>query len=84
MKPVTLYGNATCPYCGAARMLLTRRGIPFTDINVGGNPELLAEMKQRSNSSTVPQIFVDETPIGGFEELDALDRSGELDNILAA
>ncbi|MGB5336987.1 MAG: glutaredoxin 3 [Woeseiaceae bacterium] len=84
MKPVTIYGNATCPYCGAARMLLTRRGIPFTDIDVSGDPELLAEMKQRSNGSTVPQIFVGETPIGGFDELDALDRSGELDNILAA
>ena len=84
MKPVTMYGNATCPYCVAARMLLTRKGIPFTDINVGGNPELLAEMKQRSDGSTVPQIFIGDTPIGGFEELDALDRSGELDTILAA
>lgn len=84
MKPVTVYGNATCPYCGAARMLLTRKGVPFTDVNVGGSPELLTEMRQRSGGSTVPQIFIGETPIGGFEELDALDRSGELDNILAA
>ena len=84
MKPVTIYGNATCPYCGAARMLLTRKGIPFTDIDVSGDTELFAEMKQRSNGSTVPQIFIGEVPIGGFDALDALDRSGELDNILAA
>lgn len=84
MKAVTVYGNATCPYCGAARMLLTRKGVPFTDINVSGNPQLLSEMKQRSGGSTVPQIFIGETPIGGFDELDALDKSGELDKILAA
>lgn len=84
MKPVTMYGNATCPYCGAARMLLTRKGIPFTDISVAGNPDLLQEMKQRSGGSTVPQIFIGDTPIGGFDELDALDRSGELEKILAA
>lgn len=84
MKPVTVYGNATCPYCGAARMLLTRKGVPFTDINVGGDPELLSEMRQRSGGTSVPQIFIGETPIGGFDELDALDKSGELDKILAA
>jgi glutaredoxin 3 len=84
MKPVTMYGNATCPYCGAARMLLTKKGIPFTDINVAGDPALLAEMKERSGGTTVPQIFVGETPIGGFDELYALEKSGELDKIIVA
>lgn len=84
MKPVTLYGNATCPYCGAARMLLVKKGVQFADVNVAADPELLAEMKERSGGTTVPQVFIDDTPIGGFDELYALDKSGELDKILAA
>jgi len=84
MKAVTLYGNATCPYCGAARMLLTKKEVPFTNIDVGSEPALRSEMQERSGSRTVPQIFVEDTPIGGFDELYALDKSGELDKILAA
>ena len=84
MKPVTLYGNATCPYCAAARMLLTKKGIAFTDISVAGDPALRSEMEERSGRSTVPQIFIGDSPIGGFDELYALDKSGELDKILAA
>ncbi len=84
MKPVTLYGNASCPYCGAARMLLTKKGIAFMDISVAADPALFSEMKERSGNSTVPQIFIDDTPIGGFDELYALDKSGELDKMLAA
>ncbi|MGI9235427.1 MAG: glutaredoxin 3 [Woeseiaceae bacterium] len=84
MKPVTVYGNATCPYCGAARMLLTKKGVQFADIDVAGEPALLSEMKERSGKTTVPQIFVGGTAIGGFDELYALDASGELDKILTA
>jgi len=84
MKAVTLYGNAMCPYCGAARMLLTKKGVPFANIDVGSDPALRSEMEARSGNSTVPQIFVADTPIGGFDELYALDKSGELDKILAA
>lgn len=84
MKPVTVYGNATCPYCGAARMLLTKKGIQFTDIDVAGDPALLSEMTERSGNRTVPQIIVGDTAIGGFDELYALETSGELDKILTA
>jgi glutaredoxin 3 len=82
-KPVTVYGNATCPFCGAARMLLTRKAIQFEDVDVSADPALLTEMQERSGHRTVPQIFVGETPIGGFDELCALDNSGELDRMLA-
>lgn len=82
-KPVTVYGNTSCPYCGAARMLLTRKGITFDDINVSDNPSLLEEMLERSGGRTVPQILVGDTPVGGFDELSALDKSGELDKMLA-
>jgi glutaredoxin 3 len=80
---VTVYGNATCAYCGAARMLLTRKAVKFEDIIVTNDPLLLAEMEERSGKRTVPQIFVGEIPIGGFDELCALDKSGELDKMLA-
>lgn len=82
-KSVTVYGNATCAYCGAARMLLTKKAVEFEDIIVTDDPLLLAEMEKRSGKQTVPQIFVGEIPIGGFDELCALDKSGELDKMLA-
>ncbi|MBT8088800.1 MAG: glutaredoxin 3 [Gammaproteobacteria bacterium] len=82
-KPVTLYGNTSCPYCGAARMLLTRKGIDFDDIIVTDNPALLAEMQERSGRTTVPQVLVGDAAIGGFDELSALDKSGELEKMLA-
>ncbi len=80
---VTLYGNTTCPYCGAARMLLTRKSIAFEDIGIAGNHELRNEMLRRSGSSQVPQVFIDDRHVGGFDELSALDASGELDKLLA-
>lgn len=80
---VTVYGNATCPYCGAARMLLTKKSIAFEDISIAGNHERRGEMLRRSGSSQVPQIFIDDRHVGGFDELSALDASGELDKLLA-
>ncbi len=82
-KPVTVYGNSSCAYCGAARMLLTRKAVEFKDVIVTDDPALLAEMQERSGNQTVPQIFVGDTAIGGFDELCTLDKSGELDKILA-
>lgn len=64
-------------------MLFTRKGIEFEDIIVTDNPSLLEEMQERSGRRTVPQIFVGDTAIGGFDELVALDKSGELDKMLA-
>ena len=80
---VVVYGNSTCPFCGAARMLLTKKGIEFEDISVVGDPSSFAEMQERSGRQTVPQIFIGETHVGGFDELYALDQSGELDKLLA-
>lgn len=64
-------------------MLLTRKGVVFDDIIVTDNPSLLAEMLERSGRRTVPQILVGDTAVGGFDELSALDKSGELDEMLA-
>jgi glutaredoxin 3 len=83
MKPVTVYGNASCPFCGAARLLLTKKAIPFVDVSVTADPAKLTEMWELSGNRTVPQIFIGDAPIGGFDELYALDKSGELDKMLA-
>ena len=64
-------------------MLLTRKAIAFEDIIVTDDASLLAEMAERSGNQTVPQIFIGAAPIGGFDELSALDKSGELDRMLA-
>ena len=80
---VIIYGNATCPYCGAARMLLTKKLVEFENISVTGDASLLEEMQQKSGRRSVPQIFIGDYHVGGFDELDALNRSGELDKLLA-
>jgi len=81
--PVTIYGNDTCSYCGAARMLLTKKGVRFEDILVNRDSEKLTEMRARSGRTSVPQVFVGEAHVGGFEELIELDKNGELDKLLA-
>lgn len=77
-----MYGTSTCPYCMAARMLFKKKSIAFEDISVAGNAELRAEMERLSGGYTVPQILIDGEPLGGFDEIDALDEQGELDRIL--
>lgn len=85
MASVTLYTTQLCGYCSAAKRLLDRKGIAFTEIDVAAAPDRRAEMVRRSQGGrTVPQIFIDDTPIGGFDELSALDRAGRLDAMLAA
>ena len=79
---IRLYGTEHCGYCLAARMLLKKKGVEFEDIPVGGDPARRREMLELGGGRTVPQIFVDDTPIGGFDELCALDKSGELDRML--
>lgn len=82
-KPrIRLYGSDQCPYCVAARMLLTQKGLPFEDVPVGGDYELRKQMESLSGGWSVPQIFLDGAPIGGFDELHELDKSGELDRML--
>ena len=80
---VKIYGNDGCAYCMAARMLLARRGIEFEDISVSADPQRRAEMQRLSGRRSVPQIFIGDTHVGGFDDLSALDVSGELDKLLA-
>jgi glutaredoxin 3 len=84
MKPVRMYTTRLCGYCIRAKMLLKQRGIPFDEIDVSGDHAARAWLRQATGRRTVPQIFIGDEPIGGFEELRELDRSGELDKKLAA
>nr|WP_100549337.1 MULTISPECIES: glutaredoxin 3 [unclassified Pseudomonas] len=84
MQAVTLYTTAYCPYCINAKALLTRKGVTYEEIDVSRSPERMAEMLQRSNRRSVPQIFIGEHHVGGFDDLAALERGGELDALLQA
>ncbi len=80
MAEVELYTTRYCPYCTRARALLQRKGVVFTDIDIGEQPARRDEMIRRADGRTsVPQIFIDGEHIGGSDELAALDRAGELD-----
>lgn len=79
---IFMYSTRFCPYCLRARMLLKHKGVVYEEINVGGDPDLWAEMERRSGRDTVPQIFIGELSIGGYDDMAALDRAGKLDALL--
>jgi glutaredoxin 3 len=82
--PVVIYGNEFCAYCAAARMLLTKKGVKFDDVLVSRDPARFDEMQARSGGRrTVPQVFIGDVHVGGFDEMCSLDKSGELDKLLA-
>ncbi len=83
MKKITIYTADYCGFCHAAKALLTRKGVPFDDIDVTHDPAARQDVVQRSGQSTVPQIFIGDESIGGFAELQTLEVSGELDDLLA-
>ena len=83
MKPVTVYSTRICPYCVRAKALLDGKHVPYTEVLVDQDPTKLAEMMQKSGRRTVPQIFVGDRHVGGFDDLYALDSAGDLDPLLA-
>ena len=83
MPEIAIYTTRFCPYCHAAKELLTRKGVEFTEIDVSGDPKGRSEMVARANGRmTVPQIFIGSTHVGGYDELSALERAGKLDPLL--
>jgi glutaredoxin 3 len=84
VKPVVIYTTNYCPYCRQAKELLGRKQVPFTEIDLTEKDEEREQLVQRTGQRTVPQIFVGETHVGGFSDLDALERAGKLDALLAA
>jgi len=79
---VEIYTTASCPFCVRAKRLLDARGIPYDEVNVGRDAALRAELVRRTGRRTVPQIFVDGQPIGGYEELAALDANTRLADLV--
>ena len=85
MAKVTIYTTGFCPYCHAAKSLLGKKGAAFDEIDVSYDSAARAAMSARAGGMrTVPQIFIDETHVGGCDELYALDQRGGLDPLLAA
>lgn len=83
MVEVVIYSSAWCPYCIRAKQLLTRKGVAFDEISVDGQSELRAEMVHKAGRTTVPQIWIGATHVGGCDDLYALERAGKLDGLLA-
>ena len=82
-QKVTMYSTGVCPFCQMAERLLRSKGIAAIDkIRVDLEPERRVEMMAKTGRRTVPQIYIGETHVGGFEELAALDRAGRLDGLL--
>lgn len=81
-KPIVMYATTSCPFCVAARRLLRERDLVWTEVSVDIDPDKRAEMMARSGRHTVPQIFIGDAHVGGFDDLDALDQEGGLGRLL--
>ncbi|MBV6273306.1 glutaredoxin 3 [Alcaligenaceae bacterium CGII-47] len=85
MALITMYCTVTCPYCVRAEMLLKQRGVTeITKIHIDRDPALRSIMMERTGRRTVPQIYIDDQHIGGYDDLAALDRAGGLAPLLQA
>ena len=82
MATVRMYSTGVCPYCVMAEKLLVSKGVAVEKIRVDLDTEKRGEMMQLTGRRTVPQIFVGETHVGGYDDLDALDQAGKLDELL--
>ena len=82
MLEIVMYSKQTCPYCVMAKRLLEQKGQAWNEIDVEMEPERRDEMIERSGRRTVPQIFIRDEHVGGFDELSALERAGKLDALL--
>ncbi len=84
MAKITMYSTAVCPYCVAAEKLLRSKGVAEIEkIRVDLDPEQRAVMMEKTGRRTVPQIYINETHVGGFDDLSALEHAGKLDTLLA-
>ena len=83
MINIDIYTSRSCPYCIRAKSLLKSKGVLFNELEVDGQPELIAEAVKRSDGMrTVPQIFIENYHVGGYDDLADLDRIGKLDSLL--
>jgi glutaredoxin 3 len=83
MSTVVVYSSDWCPYCMRAKALLEGKGVDFTEIKVDGKPQVRAEMASKAGRTSVPQIWIGATHVGGCDDLYALERAGKLDVMLS-
>ncbi len=83
MPSVVIYTTKVCSYCGRAKALFSRKGIAFNEIDVSDDDEKRRWLIRTTGQRTVPQIFINDQSVGGFDEVWALDRKGELDRLLS-
>lgn len=82
MAPVRIYTTDYCGYCSAAKKFLQSKGVPYEEIDVSGDDAARQALQARTQRNTVPQIFIGETHVGGYDDLRALDRAGRLQPLL--
>lgn len=82
MLDVVIYSSDYCPYCMRAKQLLNNKGVAFNELKVDGQPALRAEMVRKAGRTSVPQIWIGSTHVGGCDDLYALERAGKLDALL--
>jgi len=83
-KSIVMYSRAACPFCVAARNMLRGKDLMWTEVSLDAEPDKRAEMISRSGRKTVPQIFIGDFHVGGFDDLNALEQAGDLDRILTS
>lgn len=82
MADVIIYSTSACPYCVRAKMLLDAKSVSYKEIRVDSDAEKRSEMEHLSGRRTVPQIFINNKHVGGYDDLYALEKNGELDSWL--
>ncbi len=82
MPKILIYTTKICPYCVMAKRLLDKKGASYTEINVDGDPQLREDMMRKTKRRTVPQIYIGDFHVGGFDELYALEQQKKLDGLL--
>ena len=81
---IEMYTTSSCPYCIRAKELLNKKGASYKEFNIQTNPQYMADMQRKNpGARTVPQIFINDQIIGGYDDMAALDRDGKLDDLLA-
>ncbi|MFZ2451207.1 MAG: glutaredoxin 3 [Methylobacter sp.] len=84
MPEILIYTTKICPYCIMAKRLLDKKGVTYNEINVDGNPGLREAMMQKTRRRTVPQIYIGDLHVGGFDELYSLEQNKKLDPLLVS
>lgn len=84
MPEIIIYTGRLCPYCTMAKRLIERKGVSYTEIDVDSKPGLRQDLMEKTKRRTIPQIYIGDRHIGGFDDLQAMDYRNELDPLLQA